>query len=121
MSEKELQIHNYQDNSLASEIILVLVTTPSLESAEKIATTIVEEHLAACVNILPKVQSVFFWENAVQKSDESLMLIKSTKASFLKLQNKILSIHDYCCPEIIAIPLHDGLDKYCAWVKEVVE
>jgi len=100
----------------ASNIIIVLVTAPSKKEATEIARAMVQEKLAACVSILPAVTSIFRWQGKVQRSRETLMILKTTSTRYLALQRAICSMHSYEVPEVIAIGVDRGLPQYVAWV-----
>lgn len=100
--------------------LVVLVTAPSVEEGHTIARTLVGERLAACVNVLPGVQSVFFWEGQVQEEAEALLVIKTRRESYAALQRRILELHAYSVPEILALPVETGSPAYLAWVGETV-
>ena len=95
---------------------VVLVTCGSREEGERIASAVVNEKLAACVNVLPGVRSCYVWEEKLTWSDEVLLVIKSTQARYLELQSRILELHSYDVPEIVALPIEIGLDSYLAWI-----
>jgi periplasmic divalent cation tolerance protein len=98
------------------EILLVVVNCPDEASANAIALALVEAKLAACVNILPRVQSVYRWQGAVESATEIPLFIKSTAASYPALENAIRERHPYKVPEIIALPVAQGLPAYLNWV-----
>ncbi len=98
------------------EILLVLTNLPDLASAETMSATLVEGRLAACVNILPPCRSVYRWKGAVEAADEIPLLIKTTAARYPALEEAIRSQHPYETPEIIALPVTQGLPEYLAWV-----
>lgn len=97
--------------------IVVLSTCASPEEAEKIAGKVVELRLAACVNILPRVQSVYRWKGAVEKAEEWLMLIKTRRHLMPKLMREIQMLHSYETPEIIALSVVDGSASYLDWIE----
>ncbi len=99
-------------------MILVYCTCPSVEVADRIAATVVEECLAACVNRIPDVRSTYRWKGAVQTESESLLLIKTRKDRFEALKNRILALHPYELPELIAVEVSAGFDRYLAWVRD---
>jgi periplasmic divalent cation tolerance protein len=99
-----------------ADAIVILITTSSADEAAVIARTLVDEHLAACVNILPGVRSFFFWEGKTQDTAETLMVCKSRSPLLDKLINRVRSLHSYSVPEIIALPIMGGLPDYLAWV-----
>ncbi len=100
------------------EMMLVLVTVGKIDNAEQIAGALVEEHLAACVNIVPGIRSVYRWEGKVTGDNELLMLIKTTSDRFDELKERVLSLHAYDLPEIIGFRISKGLDAYLNWIGE---
>ena len=96
--------------------VLVLTNCPDEESANAIALALVEERLAACVNILPRVQSVYRWQGAVESATEIPLFIKSTAANYPALEATIRNRHPYQVPEIIALPVTHGLPAYLDWI-----
>ena len=98
------------------ETLLVLTNCPDEEVANTIALAIVEARLAACVNILPRVQSIYRWQGRVESATEIPLLIKSTAASYPALESLIRRHHPYDVPEIIALPVTHGLPAYLNWV-----
>ena len=101
--------------------IVVLVTCGSAKEARKIARALVEQRLAACVNIFPTpVQSVYRWKGKVESAKECLLSIKTTRRRFAALQRAIRRLHSYDTPEIIALPIAAGSLDYLAWVAESV-
>jgi periplasmic divalent cation tolerance protein len=100
--------------------LIVFVTCPTRDEGETIARSVVEEKLAACVNVLPAVRSCYVWEGRTTWSEEVLLLIKTTEERFLALQSRIREVHSYEVPEIVAVPIEVGLDKYLKWVDESV-
>jgi periplasmic divalent cation tolerance protein len=100
--------------------ILVLITASSGEEAAKIATALVDEHIAACVNIVPEMRSLFFWEGRTQDAREALLICKSRQPLLEKLIRRVKSLHSYTVPEIIALPIIGGSQDYLDWLKETV-
>ena len=100
------------------EILLVLTNCPDEEAANTIALAIVEARLAACVNILPRVQSIYRWQGRIESATEIPLLIKSTAASYPALEQAIRTLHPYEIPEIVALPITAGLPAYLNWVAE---
>ncbi|MGB8883198.1 MAG: divalent-cation tolerance protein CutA [Azonexus sp.] len=96
--------------------LLVLTNCPDEESANAIALALVEERLAACVNILPRVQSVYRWQGAVESATEIPLFIKSTATNYPALEAAIRNRHPYQVPEIIALPVERGLPAYLDWI-----
>ena len=96
--------------------IVVLATCGSAEEARKIARALVESRLAACVNILAGIESVYRWKGAVEEASECLLIVKSTRGLFDRLQAAIREVHSYELPEIVALPIVDGLEPYLSWI-----
>jgi len=99
----------------------VLVTCGSEEQAANIAHLLVEERLAACVNILPPVRSIYRWEGKIWDEKEWMLVIKTQQKRFEALQTKVKSLHSYSVPEIIALPIVEGSGFYLKWLMEMTE
>ena len=97
---------------------IILTTCPDNETARGIAESLVAAGLAACVNILPAVQSVYRWRGNIETDDESLLLIKSGTGNFAAISQRIVELHPYELPEVIAVPIVDGLKEYLKWLDE---
>ena len=100
------------------EFALVLVTTGSQEEAERMARALVDSRMAACVNIVPGLRSVYRWEGKIWDEGEFLLLIKTQMALFRQVEGTIKEIHSYEVPEIIAIPIIQGSETYLNWLRE---
>jgi len=98
--------------------IVVLTTCDSEMLAEQLARHLVEQHLAACVNILPKARSIYRWQEKIEVAGEWVLLIKSRRDLFTALRTEIQKLHTYEVPEVIAIPIVDGSETYLAWLDE---
>ncbi len=98
-------------------ILLVMTNLPDRITAEALAASLVEDRLAACANILQPCRSVYRWKGAVEKADEVPVLIKTTEACYPALEDAIRARHPYETPELIALPVVDGLPDYLAWVE----
>ena len=96
---------------------IVLSTCGDRETAERIAHRLVEQRLAACVNILPGVQSVYRWQGAVESAAEVLMLIKTKAPLIQEVQSIVASLHSYEVPEFLVLPISGGSDAYMAWLE----
>lgn len=96
--------------------ILVLTTFDSATRAKKIARILVEEKLAACVNILPRMQSIYVWEEKLCETREHLVLLKTRKALYPKLARRLRELHPYEVPEIISVAIESGLPSYFSWI-----
>jgi periplasmic divalent cation tolerance protein len=95
---------------------LMLTTASSREEARTIASELVSRRLAACVNILGPVASVYHWQGEVEDSEEFLLLIKSTEAKFLPIQAAIRELHSYQVPELLSFTVESGLEAYLNWI-----
>ena len=100
------------------KFILVLSTFPASISVKDIAEILVNEKLAACINIIPEVQSVFRWKDKVDNAPENILIIKTTLNLYDVLERRIKELHPYELPEIIAVPIEKGLTEYLNWVSE---
>ena len=98
------------------DAIVVLVTAPSGEVAGTIARTVVEERLAACGTVLPGVRSIYRWDGKVQDEPEVLLVLKTQRRHFPALRDRILALHPYEIPEVIALPVEAGSDAYLDWI-----
>lgn len=97
---------------------LVLCTCPDRASAQELAERLVDERLAACVNILPQLTSVYRWQGKRETSQELLLLIKSAQDVYPQLEQTIMEYHPYELPEIIAVPITGGLSGYLNWIHD---
>jgi periplasmic divalent cation tolerance protein len=95
---------------------VVLVTCPTAERAAEIARALVEERLAACGNVIPGLRSIYRWEGKVQDDAEALLVLKTTGERFEALRERVLSLHPYQVPEVIALPIEAGSAPYLAWI-----
>ena len=98
-----------------SDVILVLSSCPA-DTAEEIAGRLVDEGHAACVNIIPQINSIYRWQGRVERNTETLMMIKCAANSYPKLEKQLLALHPYELPEIITVPDIGGLPEYLQWV-----
>ena len=97
-------------------ILLVMTNLPDAETARSLARILVEARLAACVNIMPGVESVYRWQNQIETSSEVTLMIKTTSQAYPQLETALRSAHPYDLPEIIALPLTAGYAPYLHWV-----
>jgi periplasmic divalent cation tolerance protein len=98
--------------------IVVLSTAGSQEEAHRLAMHLVEKRVAACVNILPAVQSIYRWKGAVEDAQEWLLIIKTRRQLLPGLQRELRTVHSYEVPEMIALPIVEGLEAYLNWIDE---
>ncbi len=101
--------------------VLVLTTTGSENEARKIAKTLVERRLAACVNLVPRIKSIYRWEGKVEEAEEYLLLIKTARAREEQVRAAIRKLHSYELPECIVIPIESGSAEYLQWLSDSVE
>jgi periplasmic divalent cation tolerance protein len=99
-----------------TDAIIVLTTAGSDEQADSIASALVEEKLAACVNVIGGVKSVYRWKGEIEKDNERLLVIKTTEDLFDAVRRRIRELHSYELPEVIALPISDGDPDYLAWL-----
>ena len=100
-----------------SKFIVILSTVGSADEASRIAEKLVGSHLVACVNILSGIQSIYWWNNALQKDQELLMIMKTERSKFEDVKKAIRSLHSYEVPEIISLSIENGLEEYLAWIE----
>lgn len=105
-------------SSPAEQLIVVMVTVPDQATALSISRDLVERKLAACVNILPNIISVYQWQGSIEQSEEVVLLIKSARPRYLELERAILDLHPYDTPEVLALPPAAGSVAYSHWVLE---
>ena len=101
-----------------SDPIVVLVTCGSEDEAAKIANVLVEEHLAACVNIISPIRSIYRWEGKIWDEKEWLLVIKTQKVRFEDLEKRVKVLHSYSVPEIISLPITAGSSAYLNWIRD---
>jgi periplasmic divalent cation tolerance protein len=106
---------------MTNETQIVLCTVPDEATARRIASALVAENLAACVNIVPGITSVYRWKGAIETAAELLLIIKTTLGVYTRLQDRIHALHPYELPEIIAVSVDQGLPDYLAWITTSLE
>jgi periplasmic divalent cation tolerance protein len=99
-----------------TDAVLVLTTLPNPDVAAELAKTVVGERLAACANILPALRSIYRWEGKVQDENEVLVLLKAHKRGFARLKARILELHPYEVPEVLALAVEEGHQAYLDWI-----
>ena len=100
----------------AGEVFVVLVTVANKEEAVRIGEGMVNARLAACANVIPGIQSIYRWKGKVVKAQEVLLILKSTKPRYRALEKAVKAMHTYETPEIIALQVKEGFDRYIGWV-----
>ena len=103
---------------MSEEIFLVLSTFPDVETARRISRQLVEERCAACANLLPQVESIYWWEGKVESGNETLVLFKTSADRYAALETTLRQLHPYEVPEIISCKIDKGLPEYLRWVVE---
>ena len=106
---------------MTTEYIIVLITAASEEEAARIGHAIVGERLAACVNISRSVRSIYRWQGRIEDQQEVLMIVKTRKVLFERLQERVKELHSYSVPEIIALPILEGNEQYLNWLGQETE
>lgn len=101
------------------QYLLVLCTFPNAEEARQIGTQLVELQVAACVNLVPQVESIFRWDEEIKAEAEVMALIKTTVNNYREIEARIQELHPYDAPEVIAIPIDRGASAYLNWVSAV--
>jgi periplasmic divalent cation tolerance protein len=101
-----------------TDALVVLITAPKEEDAAAMAHALVEGRLAACVNIIRQIRSIYRWQGKIEDDQEVLMIAKTSKECFADLVDKVKELHTYTVPEIIALPIVDGFEAYLGWLKE---
>jgi len=104
-----------------SDAIVVLVTVPNAQTAETLGEALVGEELAACVNLLPPIRSIYRWQGAVERASELLLVIKTTRAGFERLRARVVELHPYEVPEVIALAMEAGHAPYLRWIADSVK
>jgi periplasmic divalent cation tolerance protein len=101
-----------------TDFVIVLTTLPAEGDAENFAAQLVEERLAACVNILPPMRSVYRWKNVVERADERQIVIKTTRTRVTALESRLRKLHPYDVPEFVVLPIDSGSADYLSWISE---
>src|SRR5947207_129686 len=101
-----------------SEAMVVMITTGSLEEGERVAQTLLEARLAACVNLLPGVTSLYWWEGQIDRAKEVLLLVKTRRSLFPRVVETVRSVHSYEVFEAVSLPIEAGSAEYLRWIEE---
>ena len=104
-----------------SDHLLVYCTCPDAETGERIATDLVASRLAACVNIVPGLTSIYRWQGEMQRGSEVLLLAKTRADRYAELEKRVVESHPYELPEVIAVTLNQGLAEYLAWIDSALD
>ncbi len=103
---------------MSQRLYLVYVTAGDLEEAKKLAKALVQERLAACANVYPKLYSFYWWEGEVQEDQEASIIFKTRGALLERLEKRVKELHSYSCPCVVAIPIEYGAEEFCSWILE---
>jgi len=103
------------------EVILVYINFPNRECARHIGTALIEKQLAACVNIIPEIESIYQWEGEVKTENEVMTIVKTTASRYKQLEKYVLENHPYDVPEVISLPISQGSESYLNWVQDQME
>jgi len=105
---------------MATEAIVVFMTAANAEEAGRMAERLVEARLAACVQILPQMESIYRWQGKIERQKEVLLIAKTVTSKFAELEREVLALHSYKTPEIVAFPLTAGSEPYLQWLSASV-
>ena len=103
---------------MLTEYIVVLITASNEDEAARLGQTIVSERLAGCVNIIRSIRSIYRWQGRIEDEQEVLLIIKTKRALFERLQVRVKELHSYSVPEIIGLPLAGGSEQYLDWLRQ---
>jgi periplasmic divalent cation tolerance protein len=103
---------------MAEDFVVVLVTAGNPDEAAAIGRALVEERLAACVNVLGPIRSIYRWQGSIEDATEQLLVVKARAADFAALEARVRALHSYEVPEILALPLRAGSAAYLAWLAD---
>jgi periplasmic divalent cation tolerance protein len=109
---------SWTDRTDRVDAILVLTTVGSEDQAITIARALIEDRLAACVNVLPEMTSVYRWEGAVQEDRERQLIIKTTRPALDAVRERVHALHGYDLPEFLVLPVDSGSERYLQWIEE---
>ncbi|MCB1232121.1 MAG: divalent-cation tolerance protein CutA [Verrucomicrobiae bacterium] len=101
------------------QYLLVLCTFPNAEEARQIGTQLIELQVAACVNLIPQIESIYRWKGEIKQESEVMAVIKTTMNNYAEIEARIRELHPYDTPEVIAVPIERGATSYLNWISEV--
>jgi periplasmic divalent cation tolerance protein len=108
------------DRKSNSTLVLVLVTAPDVKIARKLAQAALKARLSACANLIPRIESHYWWQGKIEKGSEVLLLIKTTRARLKELEKLMLELHPYDTPEFVVLAASHATSRYLAWVRSAV-
>lgn len=103
---------------MSAQALLVFTNVPDVDTAERLARILIERRVAACVNILPAIRSLYHWQGQLETATEVMLQIKTIQPHYAELEAAIEAAHPYAVPEIVAIPIVDGLPAYLDWIRQ---
>lgn len=106
---------------MKNDFIQVFVSCESRQQAKTMVDSLLEAHIIACAQILPKIESFYHWQGQIERSEECLLILKSTGAQFPALQQLVNDLHSYDIPEVVAVPIVAGSPDYLKWINEHVK
>jgi periplasmic divalent cation tolerance protein len=98
------------------DAVVVLITTPTSEAAAEIARALVEEGLAACGNVIPAIRSIYLWDGEIHDDAEALLVLKTERRLVTAMKERLPALHPYQVPELLVLPVEEGLGAYLAWI-----
>lgn len=102
---------------MPTDVRVVLMTAPDPQTAERLATTLLEERLATCVNVVPTVASVYWWEGKLERATEALLILKTVEGRVGALRERAVGLHPYAVPEVLVVEVTEGHEPYLEWVR----
>jgi periplasmic divalent cation tolerance protein len=102
---------------LATDVRVVLMTAPDTETGERLGTQLVEERLATCVNVVPSLSSIYWWEGKVERAREALLILKTVEGRVAALRERAVGLHPYDVPELLVLEVMEGHEPYLEWVR----
>lgn len=103
---------------MAEEVLVVLTSWPDAATARAAARQLIEERLAACANLVPAIESIYRWEGKLETANEVLMILKTTIGRYAQLETRVKALHPYDVPEILGLPVTEGLNAYLRWAQD---
>jgi len=101
--------------------LIVLVSCPAIAEARSVGRALVEERLAACVHVIPGVTAIYRWKGSIEEDPQTVLVVKTTRAAWPRLADRVQELHTDEVPEILALPVEEGLPTYLRWIDTVVE
>ena len=105
---------------IGDPVLVALVTVPTMDEAARLGRALVDERLAACANLVPGIRSIYRWQDSVHDDPEVLLVIKTTAPMWDKLMHRVVELHSYETPEVLALPVVDGAPAYLHWLRAQV-